>query len=66
MNLELTFGTFETSDSSALLETVNSGNSGNGPWTIDLKVGLVCIRFKIECGTDVTVISENMYLKLGK
>ena len=25
-----------------------------------------CIRFKIDCGADVTVISENMYLKLGK
>ena len=41
-------------------------NSGNEPWTIDLKIGSVCIRFKFDCGADVTVISENMYLKLGK
>ena len=59
-------GTIETSDSeSAILGTISS-NSGNEPWTIDLKVGPVCIRFKIDCGADVTVISENMYLKLGK
>ena len=58
--------TIETSDNDcAVLETINS-DSGNEPWTIDLKVGPVCIRFKIDCGADVTVISENMYLKLGK
>ena len=64
MSPELTLGL--TSDSeSAILGTISS-NAGNEPWTIDLKVGPVCIRFKIDCGADVTVISENMYLKLGK
>lgn len=59
-------GTVETSDSeSAILGTISS-NSRNEPWTIDLKVGPVCIGFKIDCGANVTVISENMYLKLGK
>lgn len=47
----------------AFLETIDSKSE---PWTIDLKVGQVCIRFKIDTGTDVSVISENVYLKLGK
>ena len=49
---------------SAVLILISSYS--DGPWIIYLKVGQGFIRFKIDCGADVTVISEDMYLKIGK
>ena len=49
---------------SAVLSSISSNS--DEPWIIDLKVGQGFIRFKIDCGADVTVISEDMYLKIGK
>ena len=48
----------------AVLSSVSSNS--DEPWIIDLKVGQAFFRFKINCGADVTVISEDMYLKIGK
>ena len=48
----------------AYLDTVDMHDTD--PWTITLKARQVCIRFKIDTGADVTVISENMYSQLGK
>ena len=48
---------------SAVLSSISSNS--DEPWIIDLKVGQGFIRFKIDCGADVTVISEDMYLKIG-
>ena len=47
---------------SAVLSSISSNS--DEPWIIDLKVGQGFIRFKIDCGADVTVISED--LKIGK
>ncbi|MCG8044483.1 MAG: RNase H-like domain-containing protein, partial [Candidatus Thiodiazotropha endolucinida] len=59
-------GTIESRDSSDDSASLESVNSGSEPWTIDLKVGPVCIRFKIDTGADCTVISDKTYLNLGK
>ena len=58
-------------ESDAYLGTINSesavlSSNLDEPCIIDLKVGQAFIRFKIDCGANVTVISENMYLKIGK
>ena len=53
-----------TIDSESLVLSSFSSNSDE-PWIIDLKVGQGFIRF-VDCGADVTVISEDMYLKIGK
>ncbi|MCG7865814.1 MAG: reverse transcriptase family protein [Candidatus Thiodiazotropha taylori] len=39
---------------------------GTDPWTIDLKVRQVCIRFKIDTGACVSVISDKVYSQFGK
>ena len=61
-------------ESDAYLGTINSesavicsiSSNSDEPWIIDLKVGQGFIRFKIDCGANVTVISEDMYLENGK
>ena len=47
------------------LGAVDSETSASLPWTILLKVRQVQIRFKIDTGADVTVISEAVYGQLG-
>ena len=49
---------------SAVLISISSYSDEQ--WVIDLKLGKGFIRFKIDCGADVMVISEDMYLKIGK
>ena len=43
---------------SAVLSSISSNSDET--WIIYLKVGQDFIRFKINCGVDVTVISEDM------
>ena len=54
-------------ESDAYLGTFNSesavlSSNLDEPCIIDLKVGQAFIRFKIDCGANVTVTSENMSL----
>ena len=53
-------GELTTSDLGAI------NNNGNGPWMTEVHVRGVPVKFKIDTGADVSVISEKDFLKVGK
>ena len=39
-------------------------DDGENPWNVELKVNHTSVRFKIDTGADVTVIPENVWMKM--
>ena len=52
-------------DKYAYLGTIDEVQSSS-PWYISLKIKQMDIQFKIDTGADLTVLSDDVYVKLGK